>query len=202
MNRQQLPRTVLKRIALAGAAATALGCVLALTGGTNAMAATPPTPIAKTVNVTPSAPGHAAVQSTYKHGEQSVQLTITNGSNQVWALNTTQTQLSSGHWADRAAMTLDPGAQTTVTAYTDDPADLIGWSVVVAYQIPDGHFAVFQTVEAAIAPNSVTGGWASKVNSAQFTADWITACPNPTVQTIGHGYHPSAQVNLQTCAAA
>jgi hypothetical protein len=175
--------------ALVAVATLAAGLAIAIP--TSASAATIATP----------ATGHATAVRGYSHGQISVQMTITNSSNQVWTLDPAETMHSGGHWAQQAATTLQPGAQTTVSAYTDSPADWLGWYVLVTYQISDGHFATFQTVEGNVLPNVIEGGWATKVDAQAPSADWITSCPMAT-GSIGPGYHPSGQISLATCAAA
>jgi septal ring-binding cell division protein DamX len=152
---------------------------------------------------TPSPAGSVQVLRSYSKGAFSIQMTITNSTNQVWTFDSKDSFVSSfGHWGQRSPQTVSPGQDVTVTGYTDSPTDSLGFVIMVTYTIPDGHYATFWTLT-GIGPNSATGEWATSVDTQDPDQNnkVITACPAATTNVSG-GVHPTSTIALAACTAA
>jgi hypothetical protein len=158
--------------------------------------------------VDPAVPGKPSLTSSVQvlrsdsEGELSIQMTVTNSTDQVWTFDSKDSVVAGGgHWGKRSPQTVVPGQGVTVTAYTDSPGDLMGWFVLLTYTIPDGHYATFETLT-GLGPNSASGEWATSINTTfPSLIQPITACPTATSKVSG-GFHPTSTISLNSCTAA
>jgi hypothetical protein len=164
--------------------------------------ALPAAPVRST-QATSAVAGSVRILKSYSKGAFSIQMTITNSTNQVWTFDSKDSFVSGfGHWGERSPQTVSPGQEVTVTGYTDSPTDSLGFVIMVTYTIPDGHYATFWTLT-GIGPNSATGEWATSVDTQDPNQNnkVITGCPTATTKVSG-GVHPTSSIAMYTCAAA
>jgi RsiW-degrading membrane proteinase PrsW (M82 family) len=89
-----------------------------------------------------AAPKTANPVDVLDHGAFSIQLTITNNTDQDWTLAPQYTYGSDdgGHWAQRPATTLAAGKSEVVSSYSNDI--YLGQEMQVAYTMPNGDYVV------------------------------------------------------------
>ena len=122
----------------------------------------------------------------------SIQLTITNNTDQDWTLASQYTcgSASGGHWAQRPSTTLAAGKSEVVSSYSNDV--YLGQQMQVAYTMPNGDYVVTQPSVPVVGSNDFQAK--SVCIGNQSESGWVTNYDkNFTVtSSITHGSHVDA----------
>ncbi len=143
-----------------------------------------------------AAPKAANPVDVLDHGVFSIQLTITNNTDQDWTLASQYTWGSTdgGHWAQRPSTTLAAGKSEVVSSYSNDI--YLGQQMQVAYTMPNGDYVVTQPSVPVVGSNDFQAK--SVCIGNQSESGWVTNYDKNFSVTSGitHGSHVDANFTV------